>query len=214
MIQRLKYPHNAAKEPIEVTLFQHKIKGARCKECGEVVFGAAEVQEMFDKIKHEKAMSTSDLLLALFYAQKDMPIKGMISLMKQSFLVEKEFAKEECIKTEDGEYISYKYGPYSFKVDEIVSILEENEIIRSYGRKSSNKEIFYLTDFGKDVAKKVFDRLTIEQQRKFEDLRKGWDQLGIKGILKRVYTDYKDYINRSEILSKIMPEYKIVRSRG
>lgn len=214
MIQHLKFPHKATKEHVEVTLFQHKIKGARCKECGETVFDAAEVQELFDKIKHEKAMSTSDLILALFYAQKDMPIKGMISLMKQSFLVEKEFAKGEHIKTEDGEYISYKYGPYSFKVDEIILILEENGIVKSYGRKSSNKEIFYLTDFGKDVAKKVFDRLNLMQQRKLEDLRKGWDQLGVRGILTRVYKDYKRYINKSVILSEILPEYKVIRSRG
>lgn len=214
MIQHIKYPHRVAKESVEVTLFQHKIKGEKCKECGEIVFGAAEVQEMFEKIKHEKAMNTSDLILALFYAQKDMPIKGMISLMKQSFLVEKEFAKEEHIKTEDGEYISYKYGPYSFKVDEIVSILEENGIIQSYGRKSSNKEIFNLTDFGKEVANKVFDKLTPDQQRKLEDLRKGWDQLGVRGILTRVYKDYKSYLNKSVILSEILPEYKVIRSRG
>lgn len=214
MRSRLKYPHRTAKEPVEVILFQHKIKGARCKECGEEVFGAAEVQKMFDKIKHEKAISTSDLILALLYAQKDMPIKGMISLMKQIFLVEKEFTKEEHIKTEDGEYIPYKYGPYSYKVDEIVSILEENGIVKSYGRKSSNKEIFYLTDFGKEVAKKVYDKLNPKQQRKLEDLREGWDQLGIKGILKRVYGDYKEYINKSVILSKILPDYKVVRIRG
>jgi uncharacterized protein YwgA len=211
---RVNYPHKTAKDPVEVTLFQHKIKGVRCKECGTEVFGAAEVQDMFDKIKREKGMSTSDLILALFYAQKDMPIKGMISLMKQSFLLEKEFTKVEHIKTEDGEYISYKYGPYSYKVDEIVSILEENGIVKSYGRKSSNKEIFYLTDFGKEAAKKAFDKLTPEQKIKLEDLRKGWDQLGIKGILKRVYGDYKEYINKSVILSKILPEYQIVRNRG
>jgi uncharacterized protein YwgA len=214
MIPRLKYPHKGAKESVDVTLFQHKIKGVRCKECGQEVFGAAEVQEMFEKIKNEKVMSTSDLILALFYAQKDMPIKGMISLMKQSFLVEKEFTKDEHIKTENGEYIPYKYGPYSYKVDEIVTILEENGIVKSYGRKSSNKEIFYLTDDGKEMARKVFDKLMPEQQRKLEDLRKGWDQLGIKGILKRVYVDYQDYINKSVILSKVLPEYKVVRNRG
>ncbi|MCK4798840.1 MAG: hypothetical protein KAT05_15800 [Spirochaetes bacterium] len=214
MNQYLKVPHRTEKGHVEVTLFQHKIKGVECKDCSVVVFGAEDAQELFDKIKKEETMSTSDIILALFYAQKDVPIKGMISLMKQSFLVEKEFTKEEHIKSEDGEYIPYKYGPYSYKVDEIVSILEENEIIKSYGRKSSNKEIFYLTDFGNEIAEKVFSKLTSEQQRKLSDLRKGWDQLGINGILKRVYMDYKNYLNNSVILSKILPEYKVVRSRG
>jgi hypothetical protein len=87
-------------------------------------------------------------------------------------------------------------------------------LIISKGRKSSNKEIFYLTDYGKKRAKEQFEKLNTQQQLKLKDLRKGWDQLGVKGILKYVYSNYQNFIDKSEIKKQVLKQKEVYRMRG
>lgn len=197
---------------MKTVLFKHDIEGSKNKE-DEVIFRASDVQKILSKIKQENLMTLPELVLALFYAQ-DKPIQGMILLMKEIFLIEEEFAKEENIKVQDADFTSYKYGPYSVDVDDIVDIMEEHGLIISEGRKSSNKEIFYLTKKGKERANKAFDKLNKRQKLKLSELRKGWDQLGVDGILRLVYTKYPDYTDKSEIKQQVLYGKGIKRKRG
>jgi predicted CopG family antitoxin len=193
-------------------LLGHEIPSYK-NEKDVVILKPSDVQEILGKVKKEEKLSFSDMILALFYAQ-DKPIKGMILLMKEIFLMQKEFEKDENIRINDAYFTSYKYGPYSVDVDDFIDIMEEYGLIISRGRKSSNKEIFLLTDKGVYEGKKAFSKLNEDQQRKLRDLRKGWDQLGVRGILKLVYTKYPDYIDKSEIKQQVLYKKGIKRKRG
>lgn len=196
----------------KTVLLGHEIPSYRNQK-NEVILKPSDVQEILGKVKEEKKLSFSDMILALFYAQNK-PIKGMILLMKEIFLMQREFAKEDNIRINDASFTSYKYGPYSVDVDDFIDIMEEYGLIMSSGRKSSNKEIFYLTDKGILEGKKAFSRLNEDQQERLRDLRKGWDQLGVRGILKLVYTKYPEYIDESEIKQQVLYERGIKRKRG
>lgn len=196
----------------KTVLLGHEIPSYR-NEKNEVILKPSDVQEILGKVKEEKKLSFPDMILALFYAQNK-PIKGMILLMKEIFLMQKEFENDNNIRINDASFTSYKYGPYSVDVDDFIDIMEEYGLIMSSGRKSSNKEIFYLTDKGVFEAKRAFSRLNEDQKEKLRDLRKGWDQLGVRGILKFVYTKYPDYIDKSEIKQQVLYKKGIKRKRG
>jgi len=180
----------------------------------KVIYNLSDVQKFIEKMKKEKITPLPELILALFYAQKHQPIRGMILLMKEGFLLQKEFAVETNTKIEDAEFFPYKYGPYSLRIDNIIRAMENYGIIITVGRKSSNKEIFYLSKEGEKRAKEVFEKLSEEQQEKLKNLRKGWDQLGVKGILKLVYKKYDEYTNKSEIRKQILRNEEAERMRG
>ncbi|MDH7506179.1 MAG: DUF4065 domain-containing protein [Candidatus Thermoplasmatota archaeon] len=177
-------------------------------------YDLADIEKAINKLKEEQIMSLSDLVLSLFYAHKDQPIRGMILLMKEIFLMQMEFVKEENIKLQNAEFIAYKYGPYSIDVDKIIDAMEDYGLLISRGRKSTNKEIFYLTRKGEERAEEAFGKLNKHQQEKLKDLRKGWDQLGVNGILKLVYTKYPNYTKESEIIKRVLRNEKVSRIRG
>jgi len=193
-------------------LFGQEIEGFKDKE-GEIVYKPSDVQKILEKMKKERIITLPELILALFYAQ-DKPIQGMILLMKEVFLMQEEFTKEEQIKVQDADFTDYLYGPYSVDVDDVINIMDEHGLIITEGRRSSNKEIFYLTKKGKELADKAFDKLNERQKKKLRDLRKGWDQLGVEGILKLVYTKYPQYTNKSKIKKRVLYDKGIKRKRG
>lgn len=197
----------------ETVLFGKRVKELKNRD-NLSVYDLADLEKALTELKKEQVMNLPELILTLFYAQKDHPIMGMILLMKEIFLIEKEFAPKENIKVQDAEFISYKFGPYSIDVDKVIDSLEEYGLIISRGRKSSNKEIFYLTDLGKERAKKSFEKLDDSQKTKLKDLRKGWDQLGVQGILKLVYSKYPNYTDKSEIIKKVLRDNNVSRIRG
>jgi hypothetical protein len=197
----------------ETTLLGSKVKGYKTED-NKVVYDLNEVQGAIDKLKKDKVINLPDLILMLFNAQKEKPIMGMILLMKEIFLLQNEFAPEEGIKVQDAEFINYKYGPYSIDVDKVIDLMEDHGLIISSGRKSTNKEIFYLTSRGAERAEKISGKLSHSQREKLSELRKGWDQLGVKGILRLVYRKYPNYIDKSEIVKKVLREKDVNRIRG
>jgi hypothetical protein len=198
---------------MQKTVFLDNIKQFKNRD-DKSVYNLADFDKAVLELEKEHVMKLPELILILFYAQKEQPIKGMILLMKEIFLMQMEFAKEEKIKIQDANFISYKYGPYSVDVDKVIESMEIYGLIISKGRKSSNKEIFYLTDYGKKRAKEQFEKLNTQQQLKLKDLRKGWDQLGVKGILKYVYSNYQNFIDKSEIKKQVLKQKEVYRMRG
>jgi len=115
------------------------------------------------------------------------------------------FFQHNKIPSDNFYFFPYKYGPFSIEVDRNVGMLESEGIIKTVGRKSTNKELFYLTDKGFELAKKAYNKLKPEEKLELQKLRKDWDQLGPKGILKLVYINYKPFTKKSEIKDKIIP---------
>lgn len=154
----------------------------------------------YDKLSGSgKKYSVKELLLLLLGVDSDVPLKQTL-LMKEAFLFEKELSRKLNLHIEPLNYVPYKYGPYSSKVDENISNMGDLLEIS----KVSNKKEISLTSKGKKVAKELIDSLPDETVQKLKFNRIGWDQYGNKGILKRVYTDYPVYTVKSEIKDDVL----------
>lgn len=187
-----------------------EVRFYKCPRCGFITYHPGDLQRAIESGRAKRGekrelMSVSDWILALLYAQKNFAIKGMISFMKQLFLVEKEFAPDHNIPSEPFKYVPYKFGPYSKKVDSLIEELEREGVIEVSGRKGTSKEYFKLTEKGEKLAEEAIKKLSDEQFRELQNKRMGWDQLGYHGILNRIYSDYSAYTSKSEIAEKVSP---------
>jgi uncharacterized protein YwgA len=163
-----------------------------------------------EKLKEWKSplFSINDMILILLYAN-DKPIIRRTVLFKELFLMYKEVIPKYFNSEEipDFEFVPYKYGPYSFKISEILLSLNYNGLIIIKGRAKGKNEAFILSEKGKNIINsKLSDRDIINNTNDFilelREKRTGWDQLGRSGILNYVYTYYPKYKTNSLIKNK------------
>jgi uncharacterized protein YwgA len=147
-----------------------------------------EAKEIIKKLEI-KQFSAKDLIFIIMFAQ-DKPIHGRILLMKEMFLLYKRILHPY---TENPKFIPYRFGPYSFHLTEMIKTLHNDGYIHVEGRTNSHSESFSLSSKGKKYAKSIFNTIPDNVQLVIQKKRKGWDQLGVDGILNYVYTYYKDY---------------------
>lgn len=164
------------------------------------------------KVQSKPIITLKDMVLFLLYAQKDSPIYGRILLFKEVFLLYEELLKQYSTKMiiENPRYEPYKYGPYSFKLADLLDQLYWANLIGIKGKKNTRLEAFYITEKGIEEIKEKFESLPQELKEKIIELRKGWDQLGIDGILRYVYQKYPKY----KIKSRIKDRYKDIMWGG
>lgn len=140
---------------------------------------------MYDKLIKGKKYSVRDMILLLLGVDAEVPLKKRL-LMKESFLFEKELAYELEINFESLQFVPYKFGPYSKKLDDVLTLMGDWLTIEY----SAGKHEIKLNENGKIEAEKIIETLSEDKINKIRFIRIGWDQLGNKGLLKRVYTDY------------------------
>lgn len=145
-----------------------------------------------------KPLSLRDLVLILLHAQNK-PIHGRILLMKELFLLYQEVLSQ---KTEDPKFVPYRFGPYSFHLTEVVSTLFYDGLIEVRGKKNSKTESFIITEKGNKQIRPLFNQFSSQVKETIKENRKGWDQLGIHGILNYVYTKYRKYKKKSLIKNR------------
>lgn len=186
-----------------------------CKGCHIVRFPGHQLQSLQDYSKQNLFIFVEDWVLLLLYAGHEY-ISGITHYQKMLFLIFYEFVPEFNIPTENPGFYGYKYGPYSDRIDVAIEFLIQHGYIRAEGRKSSSKERFYITDNGKEKGRKIFNKLSEEQQEELIKFRKFWDQKTTKAILKYVYAkpQYKKFLDKSLILSELFPGRKLYRKRG
>lgn len=153
----------------------------------------------YDNQNRGNKYSIKDMLLLLLGVDADIPLKKIL-LMKEAFLFEKELSYDLHLSFEPLNFIPYKYGSYSKLIDETLVEMEDLLIIDNSSRKFEIK----LNDEGKKEAEQLIDTLPIDIINKIKFTRIGWDQLGTKGILKRVYIDYPVYVVNCEIKDGIL----------
>jgi uncharacterized protein YwgA len=183
-----------------------------CKNCHEVMYPGDQLQKIQNYSKDNLFLFVPDWVLLLLYAGHDY-IAGITRYQKMLFLIFKEKAPELKIPSENPGFYGYLYGPFSARIDEAIEFLIKRGYIRTEGIRSSSLEHFYLTDIGKDRAKRIFDRLSKEQQENLREFRQYWDTKSIKAICKRIYVDYKEYTTKSIILTQLFPGRKLHRMR-
>lgn len=154
---------------------------------------------------------TVDQLIKVLLCLSDTPIYGRIMLFKEIFLIYQKL-KEKGIAVHDPRFVPYRYGPYSFFVAETLDLMETTGAIIHEGKKNTQMETFKIN--GKNVKSDeiltIIDPAILEELKKY---RKGLDQLGTDGILRKVYQDYPEYKLKSEIKER----YKTItwgRGRG
>ena len=165
-------------------------------------------KELLEYLKKLDLNIEDIIILLLGITEDDTPIYGRTLLVKEVFLTIKEVMQRYSINYQDPKFISYKYGPYSFNlIDAVESMTMRGYVIRD-GKKGSKKEAFSLSDKGKNRYIQIKNKLKNKWPELIEDLkekRRGWDELGTDGILKYVYQNYPEYLDRSAIYKKYEP---------
>jgi hypothetical protein len=161
-----------------------------------------QAKEQFSNINNKKILLT-DAMLILLYSQPDNPINGRISMMKQMYLLTHEVLKSQGIQ--DGKFIAYHYGWFSFQVMADLENLIFFGYIKNNGKVGTTLEQFQITDKGKEHIKRLFSSLPTELQDTLKNSRKGWDQLGCEGILNYMYKRYPESIERSRLKERYKP---------
>jgi hypothetical protein len=175
----------------------------QCKVCSQVVYPIPQLQKLTEYSEKHQFMFLQDWVLALLYSQP-MPMIGITSFLKQLFLLLAEFAPEHNIPTENPGFRGYKFGPYSERMEDVIIGLEDAGLIETAGRKGVAGEYFFLTEIGKKIAKKSYDKLTEEQRLKLQEERRDWHQLGVKGLLNYIYRKYPDLAKESLVLEEVL----------
>lgn len=145
-----------------------------------------------------KKFSVKESILLLLGVDPEIPIK-MTLLMKESFLFEKELSHELELNLESFQFVPFRFGPYSKRLDDALNSMEGLVSISG-----GNKKEITLTEAGKKEAQKLLNSLSPSTVNKLRFKRLGWDQWGTKGILKRVYTDYPIFTVKSEIKDEVL----------
>ncbi|MBM2819369.1 MAG: hypothetical protein HW410_1051 [Nitrosarchaeum sp.] len=147
----------------------------------------------YNEVKPRKFGSVETILLLLGITS-DKPIKGKTMMMKQTFLSEKEFK----LDMQDLQFVGHKFGPHSFLIENVLKNMEFVGLVKKYGVKT-NQTKYYLTEDGKNEAKKLINTLSDDEQKTIKKKRVSWDELGLDGMVKFVYNNYPKYTDASVI---------------
>jgi len=165
-----------------------------------------EIEETIKRMRREGklVLTLPDVVLLLLAAQRDKPIYSRIVLFKEVFLTYKEILSnyKDRIITEDPGFFGYKFGPYSYNLVEVLEQLSWSGYIIRRGRRSTRTETFLVTEAGVKRVKELMEKLPEELLDEIKAKRKGWDQLGVDGILRYVYTKYPEYKRESVLKNK------------
>jgi len=177
----------------------------QCESCGKVMFEPSQVQKLIDYSSENQFMFLHDWILAWLYSGCGAPIRGITALQKQILIVTFEFAQENNIPSENPGFKSYKFGPYSERIDsQIQELMNMGLVVSDGGRINSNQERFTLSDEGIEAGLKAFNKLTSEQQNKLKVLRRDLQQFDVDGITRYVYTKYPQFTDKSVILDRTL----------
>ncbi len=146
--------------------------------------------------QQEKGMSAEDWVLALL-AVVDRPIYGRLMLVKEIFLLAKEIDPK---LDKELEFFPYDLGPYSKVLAQKLNDMVARGLIEVSSREGEDQEYqFSLTNKGRDEAQKALTSLPVNVRELLQKKRRGWDQLGYRGIVRLVYSKYPEYAGRSKI---------------
>jgi len=146
--------------------------------------------------QEQAAMSAEDWVLALLSAV-DRPIYGRLMLVKEIFLIAKEMDPK---LDKELDFFPYDLGPYSKVLAKKLNDMVARALIEVSSKEGEDGEFqFSLTDHGREEAQRALGRLSNDARELLRKKRRGWDQLGYRGIVRLVYSKYPEYAGRSKI---------------
>lgn len=213
MIEQSDCKHPESERRVEArSLRGRRVRVEVCEVCGRELVHPLDAQAALhaSSLGGGPTLQPTDVILALLGAFPDRPIINRIVLMKESFLSEKEAFPEIQVNSAPLSFIPYDYGPYSRAIDDALDELEANDLVSVVRASQGKKQIFSLTESGKQAALRVLSSLNPNQIELLRRRRKGWDQLGYYGLLRKVYEEYPSYRSKSKIADEILPTRKLV----
>ena len=173
------------------------------------------------KIEHNVPyeLTVKDVIVSLFGVYPNVQIETRTMLYKELFLIFEEVLKSDNLydlgKNIDPKFVQYIYGPFSFLIASELGSLVYNNTIEKDGRKKDEK--FSLTEKGVymlEMLRKrlIHNHLFEEFLSELSKLRKGWEKLGVQGMMnrmKRLYPNYflfgvKDYIKKRKMAIELI----------
>ena len=170
-----------------------------------------------------------DLLLAILYApgqgdRQAEEIRGITRLEKLVFLAIEEGGFGS--RAADFRYKAYDFGPYSKEVVDYIAALEGLGLVSAREEKfesfkevvdrvmatgeippeerAGTVEVYGLTDKGRQVGQRAFERLSQDERRRIEDLKKRYNRMDLTSLLNHVYRNYPAMTKKSKILDEIL----------
>lgn len=148
------------------------------------------------------SLTNEEWVLSLLHANNDKPIYGKLMFVKQLFILANDIFPN---LSDRFKFYPSHYGPYSDVFARTVKELIKRDLVK-VDTETDGKTITYiftLTEKGKEKAKSAFEGLPQNYQETMSRKRRGWDQLGYRGIVRFVYTKYPEYTTKSKILDMI-----------
>ncbi len=173
----------------------------------------------------------TDMLLVLLHAggktkPEDEEIVGITKLGKLVFLLKNETVLAKYLN--DFSYEAYNYGPYSSEVFDSLQALINAGLVRTRKGESSgyieesdryeieeqaNSEnmagigkttIYELTDEGRTVATALMQSLSDDERKEIENIKKKFNSIDLKQLLRYVYTKYPESTTESVIRDEVL----------
>lgn len=144
--------------------------------------------------------SIKNYILLLLSANKDDPIRGKLFLQKEMFLIANEVDKEGNLKKLLN-FKSHNFGPYSYPLESELNHLQRLNLIKT--QDDGKTAIYEITNNGKDYLQQIGE-LDENLSKRISKLKKGSEKLGYKGLLRYVYFNYPEYIDKSKIKEEVL----------
>ena len=176
----------------------------------------------------------TDMILVLLQTggktkPKDEEIVGLTRLIKLIFLLKKETSLAKYL--DDFSYEAYNYGPYSSEVFDSLQALinagliqtqtsvssqyiEESDRFEIQEQASSESTdiprtiIYQLTDDGRTVATVLIESLSYEERMEVERIKRRYNSLDLKRLLRYVYEKYPASTTKSVIRNEVLYQEK------
>lgn len=139
-------------------------------------------------------------VLLLLNANNANSIRGKLLLQKEMFLLAYEVELEGNLR-KLLDFESHNFGPYSYPLEKELKLMEEKGLIKT--KQEENTLIYELTEKGeKELNNLTF--LSNDLLQRISKLKLGSERLGYKGLLRYVYFNYPDYIDKSKIKKEVL----------
>ncbi|MHA1615049.1 MAG: hypothetical protein ACTSYJ_09405 [Candidatus Thorarchaeota archaeon] len=154
---------------------------------------------MVSKSDISKLEKAKRLILSLFIANDNSPIKGKTILVKQSFIIAKEIAPEIDAVLE---FYPYQIGPYSTVLAKLLNDwIREGVVLAD---KIGRDWFFTLSDKGQKIVNEFVDQIPANQLEEIRKMKSTTSEWGVSGILDYVYNRYPEYAITSRVRGEII----------
>lgn len=199
--------HEHEMEAREFNIEGHRVRGMVCSICGERFFFMKDLLPVEEEIRAREGdtelISVEDALLLLAGTYPEIKIPGKLMAQKEMFLFEKSFAPEYRVNLHPMAFVPYRLGPYSRRVDQAIGNLQLRGLIEIQPLSGGRGKAYLLTEQGKILAEEKKTLVPPEVWEQLRRRRRGWDELGSRGLLKLVYQKFSAYSSQSEIKDEV-----------